>query len=70
MGASAFQIEAWVEYAIGAVILLTRIALRCWARDTDWQGDDYFSILCIVFLTVSLIFIISHLFNDYIDIFA
>ncbi|CEJ82394.1 hypothetical protein VHEMI02460 [[Torrubiella] hemipterigena] len=51
MGASAFQIEAWVEYAIGVVILLTRIVLRCWARDTDWQGDDYFSILCIVFLT-------------------
>lgn len=52
MPATPFQIEAWVEYAIGLVILLSRIACRTSAIGWKWDGDDYFAVACIFFLTV------------------
>lgn len=50
-----FQTEAWTEYAIGMTILLARIGARCWQVGTEWDGDDYFSVLAVVFFTVELV---------------
>lgn len=50
-----FQIEAWSEYGVGMAILFVRIAYRCKQIGLKWEGDDYFSVLAVVFFTVSLI---------------
>lgn len=47
-------IEMWTEYAIGIIILFTRIYARCvkvigWR----WQGDDYLAVAAVFFFTVS-----------------
>ncbi|KAG6005661.1 hypothetical protein E4U21_007777 [Claviceps maximensis] len=51
MGMTPFRIEAWTEYAIGMAILLGRIAYRSSLVGWDWQGDDYFAIASMLFLT-------------------
>jgi hypothetical protein len=52
---SPFQTEAWTEYAIGMVILITRIAARCWQLGWKLDGDDYFAVLAVVFFTAELV---------------
>ncbi|PVI03300.1 hypothetical protein DM02DRAFT_612376 [Periconia macrospinosa] len=49
-----FQIEAWSEYGVGMAILLGRIAFRCTQVGMKWEGDDYFTILAVVFFTAEL----------------
>ncbi|KAG5932124.1 hypothetical protein E4U59_007719 [Claviceps monticola] len=51
MGTTPFQVEAWTEYGIGIVILLGRIAYRMSLVGWDWQGDDYFAVAAVLFLT-------------------
>ncbi|KAF1936324.1 hypothetical protein EJ02DRAFT_438622 [Clathrospora elynae] len=50
-----FQAEAWIEYAIGMIILFTRIAARCSQIGLKWDGDDYFAVLAVVFFTGELV---------------
>ena len=52
---SPFQTEAWTEYGIGMVILLTRLSARTWQLGSKWQGDDYFSVLAVLFFTAELV---------------
>lgn len=52
MVTTPFQVEAWTEYAIGVAILLGRIAYRTSLVGWDWQGDDYFAVAAVLFLTV------------------
>jgi hypothetical protein len=52
MAVTPFQVEAWTEYIIGVLILLCRIAYRATNVGWNWNGDDYFAILAVVFLTV------------------
>lgn len=50
-----FQIEAWVEYGIGVLILFVRFFAR-W-KTVGFQGrkgDDYFAIAALIFWTVSV----------------
>lgn len=54
-------IEMWTEYAIGVIILFTRIWTRCvkvvgW----HWQGDDYLAVAAVFFFTVRLPLPCSH----------
>ncbi|KAG6036504.1 hypothetical protein E4U41_005697 [Claviceps citrina] len=51
MATTPFQVEAWTEYAVGMLILLTRIAYRISMVGWDWQGDDYFAVASVLFLT-------------------
>lgn len=52
--ATPFQKEAWSEYALGVCILLLRIFARIKVVGfKNWQGDDYFAILALIFWTVS-----------------
>lgn len=52
--ATPFQKEAWSEYALGVCIILVRIFARIKVVGfKNWQGDDYFAILALVFWTVS-----------------
>jgi hypothetical protein len=55
MPTSPFQTEAWTEYAIGMTILLSRIAARFWQIRWKWDGDDYFSVLAVLFFTAELV---------------
>ncbi|KAM3514288.1 hypothetical protein MY11210_002078 [Beauveria gryllotalpidicola] len=50
MALTPFQIEAWVEFAIGIVILFSRIAYRTKLVGRNWAGDDYFAVAAVVFL--------------------
>lgn len=54
MAVTPFQIEAWIEYVIGMLILIIRIAYRARKVGKNWNGDDYFAVLAVVFLTVWL----------------
>ncbi|KAF5859899.1 hypothetical protein ETB97_002258 [Aspergillus alliaceus] len=46
--------ELWALYSIGAVVLLSRIVLRCWVYGfSDLAAEDYVSYLIPVFYTVS-----------------
>ncbi|KKK16274.1 hypothetical protein ARAM_003165 [Aspergillus rambellii] len=50
-----FQKEAWTEYGVGVVILLTRIVARIKVVGVKgWQGDDYFAIISLIFWTAAL----------------
>ncbi|KAG5927496.1 hypothetical protein E4U42_002173 [Claviceps africana] len=51
MAATPFRVEAWMEYAIGMLILLSRIAYRTSLVGWDWHGDDYFAVAAVLFLT-------------------
>ncbi|KAG5953580.1 hypothetical protein E4U53_004679 [Claviceps sorghi] len=51
MAATPFKVEAWTEYAIGMLILLSRIAYRTSLVGRDWHGDDYFAVAAVLFLT-------------------
>lgn len=51
MAMTPFQIEAWVEYAIGMVILFSRIIYRTKLVGRNWAGDDYFAVASVLFLT-------------------
>jgi hypothetical protein len=48
-----FQVEAWSEYSVGMVIILVRIFARCRQIGRNWEGDDWFALISIVFWTVS-----------------
>ncbi|KAM3436357.1 hypothetical protein NHJ13734_005127 [Beauveria thailandica] len=51
MALTPFQIEAWVEFAIGITILFSRIAYRTkLVGFRNWAGDDYFAVAAVVFL--------------------
>ncbi|KAL3478165.1 hypothetical protein BJX99DRAFT_256716 [Aspergillus californicus] len=51
-GATPFQKEAWTEYSLGVVILLVRLFARYKAVGIkNWQGDDWFTIIALVFWT-------------------
>ncbi|KAM3502059.1 hypothetical protein MY10362_005115 [Beauveria mimosiformis] len=51
MALTPFQIEAWVEFAIGIAILFSRIAYRTkLVGFRNWAGDDYFAVAAVVFL--------------------
>ncbi|KAK2591330.1 hypothetical protein QQS21_010983 [Conoideocrella luteorostrata] len=51
MATTPFQVEAWAEYAIGIVILSSRIAYRISVVGWNWHGDDYFAVAAAIFLT-------------------
>ncbi|KAJ6788241.1 hypothetical protein PWT90_10622 [Aphanocladium album] len=52
MGMTPFQIEAWVEYAIGITILFSRIGYRTKLVGLkNWTGDDYFAVAAVCFLS-------------------
>ncbi|KAL4972031.1 hypothetical protein BDW66DRAFT_144984, partial [Aspergillus desertorum] len=51
--ATPFQKEAWTEYVIGGVVLLLRLFARLKVVGVrNWQGDDYFSVVALLFWTV------------------
>lgn len=54
--ATPFQTEAWTEYGIGSLVLLLRFFAR-WKTVglKNWQGDDYFAMLALVFWTAELV---------------
>ncbi|TQN68540.1 hypothetical protein CSHISOI_06905, partial [Colletotrichum shisoi] len=52
--ATPFQTEAWTEYGLGVLVILLRIFSRWKIVGFNWQGDDYFAILCLVFWTLEL----------------
>lgn len=58
MSVTPFQTEAWTEYGLGTVVLLLRYFAR-WKTVgfKNWQGDDLFAVLALVFWTVSLRFL-------------
>lgn len=50
-----FEIEEWVEMAIGMFVILLRLYARTRAVGfRKWQGDDYLSIVALVLWTVSI----------------
>ena len=53
MATTPFQTEAWAEYGLGVFVLLLRFFSR-WKTVgfKNWEGDDYFAILVLVFWTV------------------
>lgn len=51
--ATPFQTEAWTEYGLGVIVILLRIFARWRIIGFNWQGDDYFAVLCLIFWTVS-----------------
>ena len=51
MGMTPFQLEAWIEYAIGITILFSRIIYRTKLVGRNWAGDDYFAVASVCFLT-------------------
>lgn len=51
MGMTPFQVEAWVEYAIGIIILFGRLIYRTKNIGWKWNGDDYFAVAAVFFLT-------------------
>lgn len=55
-GSTPFQKEAWTEYGIGTVVLFLRIVARIKVVGVkNWQGDDYFTLVALVFWTVGSI---------------
>lgn len=53
MTTTPFQKEAWIEYGIGVVVILFRIFARIKVVGIkNWQGDDYFSVVALIFWTV------------------
>lgn len=50
--ATPFQTEAWTEYGIGSLVLLLRFFAR-WKTVglKNWQGDDFFAMLSLIFWT-------------------
>lgn len=62
MPTTPFQAEAWTEYGLGVLIL----SLRYFARwklvgFRNWQGDDYFALLALVFWTVGSLYADFHI---------
>ncbi|THC87313.1 hypothetical protein EYZ11_013240 [Aspergillus tanneri] len=56
--ATPFQVEVWIEYGIGVLILLLRIFARLMTtRFGIWDGDDYFTILVLLFWTAQSLWI-------------
>ncbi|KAG7055790.1 Kinesin-like protein [Colletotrichum scovillei] len=53
--ATPFQVEAWTEYAIGLLVLLIRIVYRTRLVGTNWEGDDYFAAIAVLFWTGELL---------------
>ncbi|KAL4778183.1 hypothetical protein BJX76DRAFT_362965 [Aspergillus varians] len=54
-GATPFQTEAWTEYGLGCVVLLFRLFARAKVVGfKNWQGDDYFAIVALIFWTAEL----------------
>lgn len=51
MAMTPFQLEAWIEYAIGITILFSRILYRTKLVGRNWAGDDYFAVASVCFLT-------------------
>ena len=48
-----FQVEAWVEYGLGVLILFIRFFARWSAVGFQGrQGDDYFAVAALIFWTV------------------
>ncbi|KAF4808461.1 hypothetical protein CGCSCA5_v012418 [Colletotrichum siamense] len=52
--ATPFQTEAWTEYGLGVIVILLRIFARWRIIGFNWQGDDYFAVLCLIFWTLEL----------------
>ncbi|RDW68980.1 uncharacterized protein DSM5745_08740 [Aspergillus mulundensis] len=53
--ATPFQKEAWTEYGVGVLVLLLRIFARLRVVGIkNWQGDDYFAIVALIFWTAEL----------------
>ncbi|KAL4789398.1 hypothetical protein BDV19DRAFT_374187 [Aspergillus venezuelensis] len=53
--ATPFQKEAWSEYSIGVVVLLLRLFARFKVVGIkNWQGDDWFTIVALIFWTAEL----------------
>ncbi|KAL2862397.1 uncharacterized protein BJX67DRAFT_385648 [Aspergillus lucknowensis] len=53
--ATPFQKEAWTEYGIGVIVILFRIFARLKVVGfKNWQGDDLFAIVSLVFWTAEL----------------
>ncbi|KAK1970016.1 hypothetical protein LY78DRAFT_722089 [Colletotrichum sublineola] len=53
--ATPFQTEAWTEYGFGVLVILLRIFSRWKIVGFNWQGDDYFAVLCLIFWTLELV---------------
>ncbi|EFQ34150.1 uncharacterized protein GLRG_09294 [Colletotrichum graminicola M1.001] len=53
--ATPFQTEAWTEYGLGVLVILLRIFSRWKIVGFNWQGDDYFAVLCLIFWTLELV---------------
>ncbi|BCS27973.1 uncharacterized protein APUU_61021S [Aspergillus puulaauensis] len=52
MTATPFQKEAWIEYGIGVIVILFRLFARFKVVGfKNWQGDDYFSVIALIFWT-------------------
>lgn len=52
-----FEIEEWVEMAIGMFVILLRLYARTRAVGfRKWQGDDYLSVVALVLWAVSIQF--------------
>ncbi|KAL5355495.1 hypothetical protein BJX96DRAFT_64527 [Aspergillus floccosus] len=53
--ATPFQKEAWTEYGIGTAVIFLRILARAKVVGVkNWQGDDYFAIIALLFWTAEL----------------
>jgi hypothetical protein len=51
-GQAKFLYEVWAEYAIGILILFLRFVVRLKTVGVrGFQGDDYFSMLVVIFFT-------------------
>ncbi|KEZ44907.1 hypothetical protein SAPIO_CDS2254 [Scedosporium apiospermum] len=56
MADTPFQVEAWVEYGLGVLILLIRFFARWSAVGFQGrQGDDYFAVAALIFWTLLLV---------------
>lgn len=53
MAPNPFTVEAWSEYAVGLVVLFIRIFYRCSLIGRNWDGDDWFAAVSVLFWTVS-----------------
>ncbi|EEH17162.2 hypothetical protein PABG_07249 [Paracoccidioides brasiliensis Pb03] len=49
MAVTPFKVEAWSECAVAVLIISVRIYYRCWRVRRNWDGDDYFAVLAIIF---------------------